>query len=253
MRSFLACLIALAVPAPALAAPVVKLACTSQGRPLPRKGKVPGTLDCELSARKLKGHSGALKAQLRVVTGELSSAPLEAQQEIAGDGVVFRFQLEPGAAFPACEKFDLDAEVTGAKGKLGKARLSVAQDCPKPKPGKNGKATLACTSSSPDGVTRYAYPGNGDKDRPRLVRELNCAVLLEKAPEAGPVKCTFKVGRRTREAAVREAGAGVEAGATFFPLDDFPSCEPFGVEAELTVAGSSVWKGALQVPQACPK
>ena len=253
MRSLLVALLplALASPAPAAAAAVVKLACTSQGRPLPKKGKVPGTLECELSAKKLKGLKGSLDATLRASWGEQTSAPAKAKQDVAGDGVVFRFQLEPGVAFPACEKFELAAEVTGAKGTLGKARLVVPQDCPKSKVKGGGKATLSCTASSPDG-TRYAYPGNGDKDRPKLVRELNCAVMLDSAPESGaPVKGTFKVGRRTREAAIREAGTGVEAAATFFPVDDFPSCEGFAVEGELTVGGQSLWKGSIPILQAC--
>ncbi|HEY3452310.1 MAG TPA: hypothetical protein VGK67_38555 [Myxococcales bacterium] len=252
MRLHLVLLVALALPPPAAAAPIVKLTCTSQGKPLPKKGKVPGTLECELSAKKLKGHAGPLKAALRVVTGELSSAPVEAQGPIAKDGAVFRFQLEPGTNFPPCERFDLSAEVSSSKGMLGKAKLAVPQDCPKTSV-KGGHAALTCNSSAPDG-TRYAYPGTGEKTRPRLVRELNCAIVLDKAPESGTVKGTMKVGKRTRSAEVREvSGGSLEAAATFFPDDDFPSCDSFTAEGELTVDGKSLWKGSIPIPQSCSR
>ncbi|MGC4122809.1 MAG: hypothetical protein QM765_51200 [Myxococcales bacterium] len=244
------CALAVLTPNGAWAAPVVKLTCSSQGKPLPKKGAVPGTLECELSAKKLKGHPSPLKAAMRVVTGELSSRPIEVEEAIQKDSALFRFQLEPGTHFPACERFDLSLEVTSAKGVLGKAKLAVPQDCPKVAV-KNGHATLSCNSSAPDG-TRYTYPGTGERTRPRLVRELNCAIVLDKAPAAGTVKGTMKVGRRSRAAEVRETGnGGIEAAATFFPDDDFPGCESFTAEGELTVDGKSFWKGTIPIPQSC--
>ena len=242
-------LASLALPAGAAAAPQVKLTCTSQGRPLPRKGKLPGALDCELSARKLKGRLGTLRGTLQAVWDEGRGPASEAEKAVAGDKVAFRFRLEPGTAFPACEKLELVGELAGAKGTLGKARLAVAQECPKPKL-KAEKASLSCISYGADG-TRYLYPGNGAQARPRLVRELNCTILLDKAPASGAIAATLKAGRRTRVAEVRELGAGIEAAATFFPDDDLPPCESFNAEGELTVDGQPIWRGSVPIPQRC--
>lgn len=241
----------LATPFGASAAPALKLACTSEGKPLPKKGALPGALECDLSAKKLKGQAGPLKARLRVVTGDLSSRPIEVEQPIANGTASFHFQLEPGTNFPACERFDLSVELVGARGVIGKSKLAVPQDCPKVPAAKGGSASLTCNSTLPDG-TRLAFPGSGEKSRQRLVRELNCSIVMAKAPASGNVKGALKVGRRNRAAEVHESGnGGLEAAATFFPDDDFPSCDSFTAEGELIVDGKSLWKGSIPIPQSC--
>ncbi|MGC4118759.1 MAG: hypothetical protein QM765_30205 [Myxococcales bacterium] len=133
---------------------------------------------------------------------------------------------------------------------MGKTRLAVAQECPK-STSTIGKASLSCSSYAPDG-TRLLYPGNGEQARPKLVRELNCSILVEKAPESdGALKATFKVGRRTRDAQTLPAGAGLEAAATFFPGDDFPSCESFTAQGAVTLGGQPAWEGSIVIPQVC--
>ena len=252
---FLVPLVLLAVPSPSAAAPAVTLACTSQGKPLPRKGKLPGSVDCALTVKKFKGSASALRGTLLASWGgkaDPKTGAVAAASAVAeGDDLIFQLTLEPGTGFPACEKFELAAEVSGEKGPVGKKKLAVAQDCPKTRV-KPAKATLTCSFESPDG-TMFKYPGNGAKAKPRIERELNCYMALDKAPEGGgALKGTLKIGKKTREAEVREVPTGVEAVATFFPDDDFTTCQNFSAEGELSVDGQSIWKGSVQIPQSCP-
>jgi len=241
----------LACPTAEAAAPTLKLSCTSQDRPLPKKGKVPGAIDCQLTTLRLKGQKGSITATLKAVWGESAGRSLSAESPVQNGQAAFRLRLEPGADFPACERFDLQVEVFNEElDSLGKTRLAVVQECPKSTPAA-GEATLTCSSYAADG-TRLLYPGNGEQARPRLVRELNCSILLEKAPDPDVAsKATFKVGRRTREGQVLPAGAGLEAAATFFPGDDFPSCESFAAQGALELGGQPAWEGSIVIPQAC--
>lgn len=244
---------ALASPTAASAAATLKLSCTSQERALPKKSKVPGAIDCQLTALQLKAQKGAVTATLKAVWGESEGQPVSVESQVQRGQASFQLRLEPGAGFPACDKFDLTVEVFNEElDSLGKTRLAVAQECPKAA-STLGKAALTCTSYASDG-TRLLYPGNGEQARPKLARELNCSILLEKAPEPDAVlKATFKVGRRTREAQTMPAGAGLEAAATFFPSDDFPACEGFTAHGALEVDGQPAWEGAIVIPQACSR
>jgi hypothetical protein len=244
---------ALACPAAEAAAPALKLTCTSQERPLPKKGKIPGAIDCQLTALRLKGQKGSITATLKAVWRESEGQPVSAESPVKKGQAAFRLRLEPGAAFPACEKFDLLVEVFNEElDSLGKTRLAVVQECPK-STSTVGKATLTCASYAPDG-TRLLYPGNGEQARPRLVRELTCSILLEKAPESdAALKATFKVGKRTREAQAVPVGAGLEAAATFFPGDDFPPCEGFAAQGVLELGGQPAWEGSIAIPQTCAR
>ncbi|HEY3449984.1 MAG TPA: hypothetical protein VGK67_26770 [Myxococcales bacterium] len=239
------------LPSAVAAAPALKLDCTSQGKPLAKKGRVPGAIDCALTVKKYDGNAESLKATLKATWGggKKSGTVADGTISVEGNDVFFQFALQPGDGFPACEKFDLVAEVTEDGKPLGKKKLGVAAECPKPKP---IKASLLCSFEAADG-TMFKYPGNGSKTKPRLERELTCYISVPKPPAGAALKGTIKLGKKTREAEAREVPTGgIEAVATFYPDDDFVACESATAEGELTIDGQSVWKGSLPVPQSCP-
>lgn len=254
MRTSLPCLVLafLVLPSLAVAAPSLKLDCTSQKKPLATKGQIPGPIDCKLTVKKFDGNAESLKGTLKAVWGGKIGPVADGVISVEGNEVYFQFGLSPGDGFPACEKFDLVGEVAEDGKIIGKKKLTVTAECPKPAEVKAVKATLLCSFEAADG-TVFKYPGNGSKTKPRLERELNCTISVPKPPAGAALKGTLKLGKKAREAEARETPTGgIEAVATFYPDDDFVTCESATAEGELTVGGQSVWKGSLPIPQSCP-
>jgi hypothetical protein len=120
-------------------------------------------------------------------------------------------------------------------------------------PPKKINAKLECRYDSDDG-TQFTYPGNGQKEKPRLEGTLYCWISIPKVPDGMTLKGALKASGKPQEAeAIPRPDDTYSIDATFTADNgDFVVCTAFTVTGEVKSAGKSLWKGKLAIDQSCP-
>jgi hypothetical protein len=114
-------------------------------------------------------------------------------------------------------------------------------------------AKLECSYETDDG-SRFRYPGNGMKSKPRLEGTINCWISIPKIPKGVALNGKLKARGKTQEAEAIPRPDGSYSVDASFSADngDYDVCSAFTVTGELTRNGKSVWKGKLTIDQSCP-
>ena len=182
------------------------------------------------------------------------------QGAIVGEDDMTYWQFEQpfhhGSDFQPCTGFTVNANVVDDQGPLWEGTFAIAAKCEKPKP---LKAELDCTMNIGDAVV--TWPGKGDKLKPRMEGELDCAIRTRSVPVDGS-QVTFVIehadgSKTTPKTASFEQypGSGtVFYGAdTSWESDEYLSCSDFTltiVAADPT--GQPLWTGKHKFKQTCP-
>lgn len=177
--------------------------------------------------------------------------------------------VEEGVAFVAfpsafVRKTDFlpcqDFKVEGALGMYGSdvsqslwhGSFTVKAKCSKPK---KLKAKFACVATADDG-TRFKYPGNGAKEKPRLEVALTCTVTGKKKLKGDPGSFGFFVAAPLNTLLVplaTLANGKPHGELQVIPDREFDTCVSFTLKASIqNDVGQVVWSGKQKIAQSCP-